>query len=248
MKRLLLILSFTTFISPAISAPITFTGAELASLPGASFPTGGQIINGDSLVFTDPGVETGVLYRLDLSPFTLATQRIDFTLNVTRLNDDFGRVGQDWRIGLFDGQNFFHVFFSENDFGEFTTFFRANTLSPDETALEGGATFGSFGRISGISATTRLRVVIGAGPTATSVFASVFGTTLRGGSTNITTNQTNDLSLLIVGNEISQNYQIDSLTFNEGVSLPTDIPEPSTFGATLMGLTVLGLYRRRRRV
>lgn len=248
MKPLALILGLLTLSTPTFATPITFTGAELANLPGASFPTGGQSIVGDDLRI-DPTAENAVLYRLDLSQFIVDPTNISISVNSTRLLRDDNFEDQELRIGLYDGQTFFHTTFV--DFTDQTVEPRIgySAISNDETLLGRVFIVGSGSNVpSPINSIARLSVTIQAGPTATVVEGEVNGA--GGFASEIPTvlDINNGLSLILAGNELGENYLLTSLTFTSDVSLPASVPEPNMLGGLALALTTLGFGLHRRRL
>jgi len=249
MRVFLTILGLCFFSIPALATPVTFTGAELANLPGASFPTGGQSLSGDGLRL-DLTVQNAVLYRLDLSNFIVDPSNISITVQAVRLLDDSGfDANQDVFIGLYDGQNFFNTqFFDVPNPQRIGPQNRVDLLNASETQfIPGSFTQQGSTTSSPIGSVARLDVTIRATPTSTTIIGDInqTGGVTSSPSTLLNTNST--LSLIIAGNTLGGNHLINSLTFNSGVSGPTAVVEPGAVGGMALGLLALGLglYRRR---
>lgn len=247
MRSLILSLGFLSFSLPVLSAPITFTGAELANLSGASFPTSGQSIVGDGLRF-DPTIFGAVLYRLDLDNFVIDPTDISFSLAFKRLPNDLGEPDQDIFVGIYDGLNVFNTVVDGRPNEQFRLIHRIDGLNVTETQL-GSSFFDQAGPVIALPIIPlfELNVTIRATPTNTTLISDVNGS---GGISSTVSNllgTSAGLSLLIIGNEINENHLISSLTFNTGIGLPTTLPEPGPLIGLALGLGVLGFsfYRRR---
>lgn len=243
MRILLLSFGLIFLSSKALSAPITFTGAELAALPGGSFPTGTQSIIGDSLRF-NPTASDVVLYRLDLNSFALDPNNINISVNVDRLLDDAGSADQDIRIGIYDGQNFFNTTFIDLSSPQsIRPENQVDTVNASVTQLTSNLLrdIGPF-IPSAIGSVAQLDVTIRATPTSTTIIGEVN----QGGGFATTTSRVLDvnanLSLLIVNQTFRENHIINSLSLSSG---PTAVVEPASLGITGLGLLGFGLFRRR---
>lgn len=260
MKIVLLVLGLITVSTPALTAPITFTGAELAALPGASFPTGGQTIDGDILEF-NPTVHRAVLYRLDLSGFIVDPSQIGISVITQRLLSDSNSLDQDIRIGIFDGQNYISAFFGDIDQSSYVNGNQLIQLSPDETVLSALTNLGTLGPRIPVSIGDFIRLdatirILQNGTEITSAVNQSLGET---DLSPVQLNINGPLSLIIAGDNVNENNRITSLTFTSGVSLaappppppppppPATVVEPGALGGMMLGLTAIGFYRRRLR-
>lgn|GEM_PF-355664 len=245
MKRLLLTLGLITLSTPALATPVSYTGIELAALSGANFPNGGQSFVGDGLR-VDPAFDNAVLFRLDLDDFVVDPSDIGISINLQRLLNDNSFTDQDIRIGIFNGTDFFHTFFFDNNVAQFRPVNSVASLNGGETGL--GTTSGiDTGPIvaAPFGAVAQLEVTIQATGSSTTIISEINQT---GAFSSLSTDQLGiggGLSLILIGNNSAENYLIDRVTFTSGVSVPTSVPEPGGLGLAFMGLTALGLYRRR---
>jgi len=247
MRSLILILGFISLPTQVLSAPITFTGTELSTLPGASFPTGGNATVGDDLRF-DPTLFGAVLYRLDLSDYVVDTNDIGFSLTFTRLLNDGGDLDQDISIGIYDGQTFFNAVFDGEPSDQARPQHRVDALNATETQLA-PVTFLRFGAFtpSPGDSLVQLDVTLRATPSETTLISEVNSAGAISSTVSTVLQANSGLSLLIIGNETNENHLINSLTFTSGISLPTTVPEPGAMGGLALGLGMLGFsfYRRR---
>lgn len=246
MRALILSLGLAFVSSPSLSTPVTFTGAELAGLPGAEFPTGGQSIVGDGLYF-DPTLLNAVLYRLPLNDFITDPNNIGISVNMSRLFNDGGNADQDFRFGIYDGQRIFDTFFIDVA----TQLQPANRVDVPNASETQNVT--NLIHINGplysapIGSIAQLDVTIQAGPTSTTIISEVNQAGAFTSSVPYVLDTAADLSLIFLGNNLGENYLINSLTFTSGVSFPTAVPEPRALAGLALGLGMLGFsfYRRR---
>lgn len=248
MKTVLLLLGLISLSTSALAAPITFTGAELATLNGASLPTGQERIIGNSLRF-DPVPGFSVLYRLSLDGFTVDPNGVGVSVDLTRLLRDDGIADQDIYIGLYDGQNFLNTFFVDTTNTDYAAQNRLDTLAIDETTIALGSILGTGAFTSSpIGSVAQLDVFIRALPSGTEIIGNVNQAASVSSTTATRLDFDRGLSLIIAAdNEPGEVYQIDALTFTSGVSFPTAVPEPGALGGMAFGLLALGLGRYRRR-
>jgi len=250
MRFLVLTLGLLSFSTPAPAVPISFTGAELANLSSASFPTGGQRIVGDSLRW-DPTILRAVLYRLPLDGFVIDPSNIGISAITTRLRTDQNGLDQDISFGIYDGQNLFNIFFVDSNSSQSV---RAQNRIDSLDASERFFVPGSFVE-SGPLISSPIGSVV---QLDTTIQATATGTTLIGefnqsGATTSTfspvLNLSGTLSLVILGSNTNENHLLRSLTFTSGVSLPTAVAEPGALGGLALGLATLGfgVFRRRFR-
>lgn len=253
MKYFVLILSLFSVPTSAFAVPITFTGAELAALPGASFPTGGQSIVGNSLRIDIRRI-TGILFRLDLNQFVVDSSNIGISVNTTRLRRDDGRQDQDIYIGIHDGQHFFSTFFVDNITPDIVVQNRVHAFSRSALTLS-NIRFADIGPRTVFDVDTRpqLNLTVRATPSATLITSQVNQGQSFTSTSPVGLNRNAGLSLLFAGDQSGENYLINSLTFTSGVSFPAPpappaaVPEPSALGGLALGMMALGfgLYRRK---
>lgn len=246
MKQIALIFAFLSVSTPATAMPISFTGAELASLPGASFPTGGQSVVGDGLRF-DPTLTSAALYRLSLNQLDVDPSNIGISVNVDRLLRDDGIVDQDFFVGIYDGQNYFNAFFQDTVSQVIEAQSRIDRLNASEDQGVSNSFLGSGPFISSpVGSVAQLNVVVQATAVSTTIAHSVNQSGASAFSAPTALNVNGDLSLVILGDQLGENYFINSLTFTNGVSVPTAVPEPGALLGLALGLLMLGvgLYRR----
>lgn len=248
MKRLALILGLATFSTPALAAPISFTGAELANLPGITFPTGTQTIIGDSLRI-DATLGNSVIASLPLSQFNVDVRDFEVQINVTRLLNDASNADQDYEIYLSDGLNLFGGHFV--DIGDIIQArIRRDELNSDRQIVMFKDLLAEASNVP-VSINSSYLATIGVQSTATS---TTITTEVNNGASSITAstpilfNASNGgPSLALFSNSPSENYQINTVTFTRGVSVPTAVAEPGALGGLALGLATLGfgVFRRR---
>lgn len=248
MKHLALGISLATFSTPALATPISFTGAEFASLPGISFPSGTRSIIGDSLRI-DGNRNFHATVVLPLTQFDVDPGNFELQLNVTRLLNDSNFEDQDLHVYLSDGRNLFGGTFADFSTSVFVRIRQDELNRNDQSFIDG--------ELLGVSQFTP--VAVGSDYLATlSVRATATETTITGNINNGAVNFTRTstvlfnsngvgLALVLGSSNLNQNYLINSVTFSEGVGAPTAVSEPGAFGGLALGLTTLGfgLYRRR---
>lgn len=106
MKSLILASRFILFDTGASAAPISYTGAEFASLSGISFRTGTQTIVGDSLRIESTALNS-VVARLLLDQFMVDVADFVVQIGITRLLHSGGGEDQDPSISITDDVNTF---------------------------------------------------------------------------------------------------------------------------------------------
>lgn len=249
MKYLILAISLFTISTQTSATPVTFTGAELADLPGATFPTGIQTIIGDDLRI-DNTIGAGIIYRLPLDQFDINPENLSLSINYTRLLSDSGSNLQRLRLGVYDGQTLFNVFAfnpgGDTIRGQITEGF----LSPDERNLLATDRFQLGPETpSPIGSIAQLNVLIQASPITTIITGDLNQSGAFSDAVNNILDRNNGLDLIISGDFVGENYLINSLTITSDASGPFAVPESGTLGGLAFGLTSLslGLYRRRRR-
>jgi len=232
----------------ASAAPLSFTGAELTTLTGASFPTGGQTIIGDSLRF-DPTILRPILYRLDLSDFNVDPSEIAISVQVTRLLSDGGALDNDFHIGIYDGQTYFHSIFLDIIPPNLARRHFASSLIDGGTSFESSMLPGQSAEIVAPAGEfAQYDVTIRATPTFTEILSDANQSGSFSNQTSTLLDNNAGLSLVFAGQNIAENYLVNSLTFTRGVSLPTAVPEPSALAGLGLGfLGFAGLMRRRRK-
>lgn len=238
------------FFSSAVSAtPISFTGAELAALPSISFPTGTQTIFGDSLRI-DASTRNSAIVRLPFDLFDVDVSDFEVQINFTRLRRDDGLDDHDPTVFLSDGFNLFGAGFGDSSNNGVNASPRVHSISPDQKSLNFDAPLTRSADIvvplgSSFLATIRIQST-GISTTITSGFnnGSISAT---GVSPTLFDPNNGGPSLIIGSNDVNENYQINSLSFTRGVSLPTAVPEPNALAGLGIGLLGFSLYRRRRR-
>lgn len=248
MKRLALVFSLAMSAAPVHAVPISFSGAELAALPGISFPRSNQTIMGDSL-FLQAFFNGDITFNLPLDQFDVDASDFEVQIDMTRTLNRDGVSDFHPAIHLGDGLNLFGGFFSEGTTATLRTNARVAELRSD------GLSLGH-------------RELFPASPEVTVFLGSSFIATLRVQSTatgtHITTNIDNGVvsaagvtstvfdpsnggpSLVLAPGGSRQNYLINSVTFTRGVRVATAVPEPGALGGVLLGLAAMGvgLYRR----
>lgn len=248
MKHIALVLGLATLSTPAFAVPISFTGAEFATLPGITFPTGIQTIVGDSLRI-DATNSRSIVAALPLDSFNVDVSDFEVQFNMTRLRRDDGIAEQNPFIYLSDGRNLFGGFFFDVPLG-YRTGARRDELGVDGQSLILRQFLGNTNEtpvpVNGdYLATIRIR-----SSASNTIITSTVNNGLRisSGTTATLFNPGNGgASLLFSSDFFSENYLINSVTFTRGVSAPAAVPEPGALGGMLLGLTTLGfgLYRRR---
>lgn len=247
MKYLSLVVALTTLSTPALALPISFTGAEFASLPGITFPTGTRTIIGDSLRIDGTSTQA-VVASLPLDQFGLNPGGFEVQFNITRLLRDDGNTEQNPFIYLSDGFNLFGATFIDTVEG-FGAQIRRDELDSDGQSLN---------RIEFLGTSPITPVAINSDYLATiSIEIGTDGTTITGDVNNGAVRRTAStttvfdpgngaFSLVLGSNSFTENYIINSVTFRE-VSTVTAVVEPGAFGGMGLGLLTLGLglYRRR---
>lgn len=243
----LLSMIYSAVALPAFAAPITFTGAELATLPNSSFPTAGQTILGDDLRF-DPTINQAILYQLDLSDFIVDPSEISVSVNFTRLLGDLGLINQAFRIGLYDGQNYFHsVFFDLSSSNALQARHRIDLLSSDGRSRLPNISLETGPSISApVDSLVQLDFTIRATPTLTEISGAINQSADFSSQTPLLLNTNNNLSLLLAGTNNGENYLINSLTFTNGLNIPVEVPEPGHLLGLSFVLMALSLYLHRR--
>lgn len=247
MKYLVLALTLATISSQTSATPVTFTGAELANLPGVTFPSGTQSIIGNGLRLENLTGD-GVIYRLPLDGFSIDPTNIGLSISYEQSLRTDGIADQDLFLGIYDGAHYFSSvaidFFPE--MLELQN--RVSILSVAEDRLA-TRTFREIGPhlTFNTGTTAQFDVSIQATPSGTLISGAFNGSGPFVSSTPTLFDSGGNLSLLIAGNSPGENFLINSLTFTSGLSGPTAISEPSMFGGLALGLMTLGLYRRRRR-
>jgi len=249
MRSLFFVLSLIIFNATASAAPISFTGAELLSATGISFPTGTRTVVGDSLQIESTALNS-VVARLPLDQFVIDLSDFEVQLNITRTLDIFGAEDSDPSISITDGVNVIQAGFGDGSGLNFFSAVRTGVLTSDETAFVSrtGLDLSDPTPIAvGSAYTGRFR--INATATATFLSADLNGGNAPSSATTPTVFDPSNggLSLLLAGNHVGETYLINSLTFTRGVSLATAVPEPNALAGLGVGLLGFSLYRRRRR-
>lgn len=249
MKHLTLILGLATLSTPALAAPISFTGAEFAALPGLTFPTGTQTIIADSLRI-DATSGLGFLASLPLGQFNVDVEDFEVQIDITRLLRDDGVIDQAPFIYLSDGLNLFGGIFFDASSSATRTQARRDEIRSEGLPLIGREGFDqSAGTPVAINSNYLATIGVQATATNTTITTDINNGAVS--STGITTaildSRNGGLSLTFAANSSSENYIINSVTFTRGVSTPTAVAEPGALGGMLLGLATLGfgLYRRR---
>lgn len=249
MKYLALALSLATFSTPALAAPITYTGAEFANLPGIAFPTGVRTIIGDSLRIEATDNNSAIAI-LALDQFDVDVGDFEVDVNITRIIADDGRLDQNLFIHLSDGRNLFGGVFVDN-IPSVSAQIRRDELSSDGQSLMIREELGSSPSILVDINNSYLATI--------KVQATNTNTTVRGyinngiSATNIGVTSTlfdsrnGGPSLVLSSNDFNHNYLINSVTFTRGVNASSAVTEPGALGGLALGLATLsfGLYRRR---
>lgn len=246
MRYFLIVFAVLALIPSARAVPITFTGAELASLPGASFPTGGQMVIGDDLRI-DATEGFTALYRLDLDEFIIDRSDFGFSLEFTRLNSDSGLNEQEFFIGFFDGRFLYSASFFGRDTGQTTAQNIILRLNEDGTELLGPGFAGASSptATSSIGDILQLDFRLQATLDDTIISHAFDGSDFFPNSTLEPLLPGSDLSLVIFNfNNTEQNFLFNSLTFTNGVSA---VPEPGALGGLGLGMLALTGFMRRRR-
>lgn len=253
MKTTLLALGFISLSAPALANPISFSGAEIAALPNVSFPTSSSSIDGSSLLLgAEADRANSVLINISLDEFIVDLNNLELRLDLVRLLRDDGAADQNLFVYISDGSNLLGGVFPDNSTSvRFEA--RPGILNT------GGENF-SVGPILGAS--SFLPVSVGSAFSATLSLQAQAGNTVISGridtgsatdsatqSTTALLNQGNGLSLILGHNTLGENFQINALTFTNGVSFPTTIPEPGAMGGLGLALFALGtgLHRRRNK-
>lgn len=250
MKALWFALIVAALMAPARATLISFTGAELVGLPGASLPSGGGTVIGDDLRFDLPR-SFGVLYRLELADFISDPNEIGISVNYTRLLNDANGIDQDLFIGIYDGQTIFSVASGDGattDISVVTTL--ANLASSGLAATNVSLLEGGVITPAPIGSVAQLDILIRANPTSTDIIGEVNSSGPTATQVSNIFNVNGNLSLLIFGDDdLGENYLINSLTLTNGAAAPADIPEPGTLAGLGLGiLSIAGLIRRRKTI
>jgi len=255
MKPLILIMSLLGLLNPAFAAPITFSGADLLNLPGATFPFGGRVVSGNGLLINnDPDaiVIGETLAILPLTQFNVDVSDFTIQLDITRLPDGRGQNNQDLLVVLSDGLNLFGGIFFDNGIDQ-------AVYRTGQPVFLSGTTIIGFdaapGQSAGVPTAVGSRYLAGLNFQVTENSTQVIGD-INNGTASAAFNSpisldpaNGGLALHLISFATDGNFQFNTLSFPRGVSLPTPAPEPGTLGGLALGLTSLslGLYRRRRR-
>lgn len=250
MKCLIVLLSVMMFSTPTLATPVTFTGAELLSFSGVTFPTGTQTVVGDSLRIHATSAFS-VVAALSLDQFDVDVSDFEVAIDITRLSRDDGAVDQNPRIFLSDGRNLFGAIFFDTFSTDLVVETRTEELDSDGQSL-------IFRDFLGQSPATTVPegasylATIGVQATAlnTSITADIDGgVTGVGGSTPVLFDAGNGGPSLIFGaSNFNENYLVNSITFTRGVAIRTAVPEPNSIAGLGLGFLGLGttLHRRRK--
>jgi len=249
MKSLTLILGLATLSTPALAAPVSFTGAEFANLSGITFPTGTQTIIGNSLRI-DATNTNSVIASLPLDQFNADVSNFEVQIDITRLFDDNRSADQDLTIYLSDGRNLFGAQFFDATSTDVRGRVRRDELNSDGQSLISREFFDQSSAVPTAINNSYLAT--------TSVQATATNTIIAGDINNGAVSFTETVStlfdpsnggpsLVLISNASIENYQINSVTFTRGVSAPTAVAEPGMLGGMALSLAALGfgLYRRR---
>jgi len=227
---------------PISAAPLKLTGSDLLANPSVQFPIGAPSLNGASLVFDTNGIGFGKHASIPLGQFgvvfTGAPTTVSFSVNLTRLTDDW-----DAFIVLGDGTSLLGAAAGDNSNGQGAAEVmddlgdRGSNPNPTATILFTNAGFpsigGSFDFVFSFlleSSQTTMDVSFNGGSA-----THVFSRSLNAGA---------PLSLVFIrDNESYERYQLNSITLNA----PNGIPEPGSLALAALGLTAIGFTRRRRK-
>jgi|GEM_PF-1946336 len=225
----------------AIAGPVTFTGAQLLTTPGVSFPGEAPTTQGNSLRFAFP-TNDSILFSIDLRQFVDNPAHLVFSGNLTRVTND-----HDPRFYLTDGLNAVGVNIADAsldglpDRGVITASFgelNNNLVSFDGApGLADGFEYitGSVFSFTATIHAQKLETLISAS------IAGVSGTRAIGTVLELS----RPLSLIFVAATVNASrneiYQINALTLD---SIPVPVPEPGTMGIFLLVLSGLIAFRR----
>jgi len=235
-------------MTPAAAAPISFTGSELLNLTGIRFPSSITSLAGDSLRLNNTR-RFGIIAELPLDQFLIDPSQFEVQVDITKLRRDDGLSDQELYIYLSDGFNLFGGVFGDfmnnvdriayqpiraeisNDGLSFI--FREVLAPSDFIPAVAGDDFFSTLRVQSTSNGTIVSGDINAGATQTSGFYLPFLDPSNRG-----------FSLVLGGDAVGENIQINSLTFSSGVS----VSEPSPLAGLSIAMVLLAgmLYRRRQ--
>ena len=245
-KSLLAILVLTTLLSaPVLGQSVlsdeTYTGAELLTAPGVSFPTRTPVLVGSSLEFGTGLVSREVLMRLPLAPAgaasgsTLVLACYEIVLAPLTADND-----TNWLLG--DGLFLVGGGVADNSGGTGNAVaWNDPPVAPLEVAtLYTGAGFPALGT----SHTAMINIL--SNDLMTTV-ESAFGTGAGSGNLTVTVDRTQALELVLVVDEAAEQYRVDSVRarlvrdatgFENCAALPV-VAVPATSEWGLMILTVL---------
>lgn len=222
-------------LSVADAGTLSFSGADLAASPKATFPSGIPTIVGSSLRFDPTSSAWPILLSLSLaSPGELPSlpATIDISMNLTRLTADW-----DPKIVIGDGTNLVGINLSDNYPGiTFATLLDgATNASSFSSTLPGPIGFVDIG------SSLTLDMAITLFSDSTTVTGTLLGET-RSLSGLVALDGLAPLRLALVGdNELGEQYQLNSVT----VSAAWIVPLPPTAMLGAASLALLGFMRRR---
>jgi len=238
MRRWIIVLCCSLGFLEAQAAPITFTGAELLSLPGASTPAANAFVSGTGARF-NPDRDFAIVYQLPLANIAIDPLNFSVVVDYVFLNNDFGSFDQDFHIGLSDGVAFYNTNIFDSNGANVRPNIRREGLTSNGLQISLGITLDSGALFPApLNTTAQYGFSIQTLATGTQIDGFIGTNTVSTFQPLNILNPANGFNLVFAGNNFQENYLIRSLTFTD---LSTSVPEPGPLGGLALSLFALAI-------